>query len=111
VTSVNNWCASKRLQLNTRKTKAMWFVSATNLRKISSVDKDILVKSDIISPSSVVRDLVVFFNSELNMKSHISRIIRTCFYHLRRLCIIISLSLPIWLTVYITLTLTLIFVP
>jgi len=40
VTSVNNWCASKRLQLNTKKTEVMWFASAINLRKISSVDKD-----------------------------------------------------------------------
>jgi hypothetical protein len=85
VTSVNNWCASKRLQLNTKKTEVMWFGSATNLGKISSADKDVHVGSDIISPSPVVRDLGVFFDSELNMKSHISRIVRTCFYHLRRL--------------------------
>ena len=85
VTSVNNWCASKRLQLNTKKTEVMWFGSATNLKKISSVDKDILVGSDIISPSPVVRDLGVFFDSELNMKTHISRIVCTCFCHLRRL--------------------------
>jgi len=85
VTSVTNGCASKRLQLNTKKTEVMWFGSAINLRKISSVDKDILVGSDIIAPSSVVCDLGVFFDAELNMKSHISRIVRTCFYHLRRL--------------------------
>jgi hypothetical protein len=91
VTSVNKWCASKRLQLNTKKTEVMWFGSATNLRKIPSADKDILVGSDIISPSNVVRDLGVFFDSELNMKSHISRIVCTCFYHLRRLRTVRSL--------------------
>jgi len=85
VTSVNNWCALKRLQLNTEKTEMIWFGSAANLRKISSVDKDILVGSSIMSPSSVVRDLEVFFDSELNMMSHINRIVRTCFYHLRHL--------------------------
>jgi len=69
VTSVKNWCVSKRLQLNTKKTEVMWHGPATNLRKISSVDKDLLVGSDIISPD--VRDLGVFFDSELNMKSHI----------------------------------------
>jgi len=50
-TSVNNLCASKCLQLNTKKTEVMCFGSVTNLRKILSVDKDILVGSDIISPS------------------------------------------------------------
>jgi len=76
---------SKRLQLNTKNTEVMWFGSATSLRKISSVNKDTLVGSDIISPSPVVCDLGVFFYSELNMKSHSSRIVRTCFYHLQRL--------------------------
>jgi len=55
----------------------MRFGSAKNIRKISSVDKDILVGSyiistSIISTSSVSRFLGVFFDSELNMKSHIS---------------------------------------
>jgi len=48
VTSVNNWCTSKRLQLNTKKIEVMWFDTATNLRKISFVDKDILVGSNVI---------------------------------------------------------------
>jgi len=61
VTSVNNWCASRHLQLNTKKTEVMW--SATNLRKISSANKDILVGSDVKSPSPVVRDLGLFFHS------------------------------------------------
>jgi hypothetical protein len=85
VTAVNEWCASKRLQLNPQKTEVMWFGSATNLSKLSSADKLLKVGPDSISPSAVVRDLGVFFDSELNMKSHISRITRVCFYHLRRL--------------------------
>lgn len=84
-TTVNDWCASKRLQLNTKKTEVMWFGSATNLRKLSLADKLIQVGPDTISPSAIVRDLGVFFDSELNMKSHVSRVARTCFYHLRRL--------------------------
>ena len=35
--------------------------------------------------TTVVRDLGVFFDSELTMKSHISRITSACFYQLRRL--------------------------
>ncbi len=63
----------------------MWFGSATNLGKLSSDDKLIQVGPDIISPSPVVRDLGVYFDSELNMKSHVSRVARACFYQLRRL--------------------------
>ena len=85
VTNVSNWCASKRLQLNTKKTEVMWFGTATNFGKLSSADKLIHVGPDTISPSTVIRDLGVYFNGELNMKAHVSRVARACFYQLRRL--------------------------
>jgi len=74
VSAVNVWCASKRLQLNTKKTEVMWFGSATNLKKLSTGDKLIHVGPDTIEPSTEVRDLGVYFDSELNMRSHIRRI-------------------------------------
>ena len=43
---VNNWFGSKRLQLNMKKTELFWFGSATNLSKLSSVDKVIPFKLD-----------------------------------------------------------------
>jgi len=59
----------------------------TDLDKLSLADQHIQVGPDNVSrsPSSVVRDLGVFFDSELTMKSHISRITSACFYQLRRL--------------------------
>ena len=85
VSAVNEWCASKRLQLNTKKTEVMWFGSATNLSKLSTGDKLIHVGSDTIEPTTEVRDLGVYFDSELNMRSHVRRIASACYYHLRRL--------------------------
>jgi len=82
VSAVSNWCAVKSLQLNTKKTEVMWFGSATNL---SSVDQHLQVGSDKVSLSTVVHDLGVFFDSELTMTSHISRITSECFYQFRRL--------------------------
>jgi len=38
-----------------------------------------------IQPSSVVRDLVVYMDSELTMKEHVAKIAAACFYHIRRL--------------------------
>jgi hypothetical protein len=35
-TAANDWCASKRLQLNAKKTEVMWFGYATNLVKLAS---------------------------------------------------------------------------
>ena len=54
---VGNWCASKLFQLNTKKTEVLWFGSATNLRKLATIDKVIQVGPDIITPSTVIRDL------------------------------------------------------
>jgi hypothetical protein len=39
----------------------------------------------IIDPTHVVRDLGVYFDSELSMREHISRIAKSCFYQLRRI--------------------------
>jgi hypothetical protein len=85
MSAVSSWCGSKRLQLNTKKTEVMWFGSSTNLGKLSSGDKRIQVGHDVIEPSAVVRDLGVYIDSELSMKSHINRVTSACFYHLRRL--------------------------
>jgi len=82
VSAVSNWCAAKCLQFNTKKTEVMWFVSATNLGKLSLADQHLQVRPDNVSPSTVVRDLGVFFDSELTMKSNISRITSTCVYQL-----------------------------
>jgi len=43
------------------------------------------VGSSIVPCSTVVRDLGVLLGSELSMKHLISKVISTCYYHLRRL--------------------------
>jgi hypothetical protein len=53
IADVNSWCASKRLQLNTKKTEVLWF----------AVEKVIQVGPHIKTPSTVVCDLGVFFDS------------------------------------------------
>jgi len=42
------------------------------------------VGNDVIQPVKVVRDLGVYLNNELTMKQHISRVVSSCFFQLRR---------------------------
>ena len=73
-------CESRRLQLNTDKTEVIWFGSTANLNKLHSQEHHIQISSEIIIPTSVVRDLGVQLDSELSMKQHIRKVAATCFF-------------------------------
>ena len=83
VVAVSKWCASKRLQLNDKKTELLWFRSVTELRKVDPFLRSLTVGTDVIQPVDVVRDLGVYFDSHLTLKAHVARVARTCFFHLR----------------------------
>jgi len=52
---------------------------------MSSLDLSLSVDADIVTPTTVVRDLGVHLDNQLTMKKHISLVTRACFFHLRRL--------------------------
>ena len=78
VESIHEWCRSRRLQLNPAKTKA-------NLKKTVHLDLNLYIGADVIKPVGVVRDLGIFSDAELNMDQHVKTVVRSCFFHLRRL--------------------------
>ena len=80
---IHEWCRSRRLQLNPAKTELIWFGSKASLKKTVHIDLNLYIGTDIIKP--VVRDLGVFLDSELNLDQHVKTVIRSCFFHLRRL--------------------------
>jgi len=86
VEDVGCWCDSRRLQLNKQKTELIWFGTSRALDKINPADKRLQFNNGMtIEPAEAVRNLGVFFDSELTMRVHISRLTRTCYYQLRRL--------------------------
>ena len=75
----SDWCRSKRLQLNVNVLRHGHQSSKnTNCKRFA-------IGNDAVEPVNVVRNLGVLCDENLNMKSHISNISRTCFFHLRRL--------------------------
>ena len=85
ILDVRDWCASRRLQLNANKTELIWFGSAANLKKLSTMNLTLSVDNDVISPVEVVRDLGVYLDAELTLKHHVNRVTSSCFFQIRRL--------------------------
>jgi len=63
----------------------IWFRSRSNLAKLQRINLSLQVGTSNIQPSSVVRNLGVYMDSELMMKEHDAKIAAACFYHIRRL--------------------------
>ena len=85
VGQIQDWCTSKRLELNPDKTERIWLGSKANLAQLKADELYLHLGSVDIKPSNMVRDLGVWLNSELTMHDHISRTVSSCFSHLRRL--------------------------
>ena len=85
VESIHEWCRSRRLPLNPAKTELIWFGSKASLKKTVHLYLNLYIGADVIKPVGVVRDLWVFLDAELNMDQHVKTVVRSCFYHLRRL--------------------------
>jgi len=79
ISDLQDWCASRRLQLNAAKTELIWFGTRTSLRRLTSADRTLTIDSVDVQSTDVVRDLGVLLDSELTLKQHVNRITTTCF--------------------------------
>ena len=85
VMAVQQWCASRRLQLNSDKTELIWFGTRATLSRFQKDDLSIHVGSTVVAPVDNIRILGVQLDSNLDMRKHISQVASACFFHLRRL--------------------------
>ena len=80
---VGQWMASNRLMLNPSKSEFIWFASPCRMYLI---DRSPFVLPDgVVNVSSSVRNLGTFFDEGISMSDHVNRLVRSCFYHLRRI--------------------------
>jgi hypothetical protein len=79
---VSDWMRSNRLQLNMDKTEFIW--CTTSRRQHSLPTTNIKVGSTQVTPSTSVRDLGIFIDSDLVMRTHVQRTVSRCFAMLRR---------------------------
>jgi len=69
---VSDWCASRRLQLNGKKTELLLFGTACSLKKIRLGSDVMQAGPSVIKSAAVVRDLGVMLDTKLTMRDHIS---------------------------------------
>jgi len=74
---------ANRLQLNTSKTEILW--CATSRRQHQIPTTAVRVGADIVAPTTSVRDLRIYIDSDLSMRTQVTRTFAGCFAVLRQL--------------------------
>ena len=69
--AVAGWMSANRLQLNSDKTEFMWLTSPWSQHRLPTSGP--LIGSNVVSPSATVRDLVIFIDQDLTMKTHVQQ--------------------------------------
>ena len=75
--------ASNRLQINAAKTEVLW--SASNRQQHLVPSDPFSVCGDTVNPAKSVRDLEIFLDSAMPMKTHVSRTVSSCCAALRQI--------------------------
>jgi len=99
------WMRSNRLQLNTAKSEVIWCSSTRRQHQIPQ--SPLVVGSDAVVPVRAVRDLGIYLDSNLTMRTHIAQTVSGCFAMLRQLrSIPRSVSVPALQSLVVALVLT-----
>jgi hypothetical protein len=83
IDEVAAWMQSHRLQMNSSKTEVLW--SATSRRQQPRPQSPLRVVTDQVVPSLVVRDLGIYIDADVSMRSRVMQTVSACFAVLRQL--------------------------
>jgi len=83
VGDVNAWMRSNRLQLNTAKTEVLWCTSSRRQEQLPTTP--LQVGHDLVTPVKKVRDLGIYLDCDLSMRTHITKTVSACFAALRQI--------------------------
>jgi hypothetical protein len=71
VSDIASWMRSNRLQLNSDKTEVLWCSTSRRLHQLPSAA--LSIDGILVAPVSSVRDLGIFIDSDLVMRTHVQR--------------------------------------
>ena len=83
VRDVSAWMMANRLQLNPTKTEILWCASTRRQHQIPQ--GAIRVGHADVMPVTVVRDLGVYIDADVSMRTHVINTVRACFAALRQI--------------------------
>ena len=83
ISDVAEWMQSNRLQLNMTKTELLW--CASSRQQHLTPNAPLRVCADDVAPTKYVRDLGIYIDSDMSMKTHVSRTVSSCFAALRHI--------------------------
>ena len=80
---IAEWMRSNRLQLNSSKTEVLWAATSRRLHQLPQ--SPLRVKTDLVTSTSVVRNLAIFIDADVSMRTHVTRTVSSCFAVMRQL--------------------------
>ena len=83
VGELETWLTHHRLQLNDDKTELLVITPLSSASKHSLTD--VVIGDSILQPTAVARNIGVMFDSELSIKSQVSKLCQVAFFHLHRI--------------------------
>ena len=83
IDEVHSWMQYNRLQLNTNKSELLWCAIARRRHQLPRCP--FRIGPDTIIPSTAVRDLGIYIDSDLSMQVHVQRSVAGCFAFIRQL--------------------------
>ena len=93
------------LQLNARKTEIIWCPSCHRQHQIP--DTPLMVGSDTVMPVHNVRNLGIYMDSDVSMRTHVAKTVSSCFSALRQIrSIRRSITRPLLLSLVVSMVLT-----
>lgn len=104
VDDVASWMRSNRLQLNTAKTEVLW--CSTQVRQHQIPETPFAIGADAVTPVRSVRNLGIYMDSDVSMRTHVARTVSCCFSALRQIrSIRRSVSRPVLLSLVVSMVL------
>ena len=83
IDDVATWMCSNRLQLNTAKTEVIWCSSSRRQHQLPQTA--LRVGNNSVMPSTSVRDIGIYIDSDASVRTYVSKTVSTCFAVLRQI--------------------------